>query len=567
MKAMPCFQGFYQSLDDISLAVSDVDDKRNQLQTMIEGFNHNIQAKQVDAALLKKNKEQAQLLQQTIQHIQKTSEQWLVRFKDVLAREKFRSDLENYFIVIIFGKVKAGKSSLGNFIAQHSQEPVTFFHYDQAGNEQTIQQLQEIQEADGFATNNLECTTEIQGFRLKGLAWIDTPGLGSMVEENGELAQKYIQSADYIIYPTSSAAPMQRDEIDQLAELFAQNKSVTICITKSDSNERKKGEDGKIIRDDSGRIASFTVNKSQAQRQEQKDYVKTEIHKVLRDKDALIGDIIALSAHTAQQAIAANDEQALQASNMPQLYALMQDVIEKKAHKLKSSTPYGSLIAFIEHEVLTAKHEQTSIQTIETILQAFEENIQQALVTMASLKSNTQSDVLAEVNLLVGKQQADINNSNVQSVFQAIDAQLSQSIQAIINQNINQLLSDFSSSMDDLQTQLPDASQFSIQNEYRTISVRYEDRSFVNYITLGTVGRSHSYVDEEVCIGDNREEMILNFKNSRVEAYTQLVLNNYQDIKSNFFNPLIALHLDLIKDVEALKIEVNQLKASLMEAQ
>ena len=34
------------------------------------------------------------------------------------------------------------------------------------------------------------------------MAWIDTPGLGSMVEENGELAKEYIQSADYNIYPT-----------------------------------------------------------------------------------------------------------------------------------------------------------------------------------------------------------------------------------------------------------------------------------------------------------------------------------------------------------------------------
>ncbi len=88
------------------------------------------------------------------------------------------------------------------------------------------------------------------------MAWIDTPGLGSMTLENGKLAKEYIQSADYIIYPTSSDSPLQRDEVEELKRLFEQNKKVTICITKSDKFERKKDKSGKYIRRD-GKSQNF----------------------------------------------------------------------------------------------------------------------------------------------------------------------------------------------------------------------------------------------------------------------------------------------------------------------
>ena len=53
---------------------------------------------------------------------------------------------------------------MGNFIAQNrpKNEKVGFFKYDKAGQEQTIQKLEEIDD-DSFDTNNLECTVEIQG--------------------------------------------------------------------------------------------------------------------------------------------------------------------------------------------------------------------------------------------------------------------------------------------------------------------------------------------------------------------------------------------------------------------
>jgi len=240
---------------------NDLQNKRELLKKYVYEYNKNIQIIEIDKTLQKQNKEIGALLNTTVDILKNSSKKWVENFNNILEKEKFRSDLENYFIIIIFGKVKAGKSSLGNFIAKNSpkSEKVSFFKYDEAGQEHTIQKLEEIDD-DFFDTNNLECTVEIQGFKLNSMAWIDTPGLGSMVEENGELAKEYIQSADYIIYPISSDSPLQADEISQLQELFKQNKKVTICITKSDKFERRKDTNGKYIKQD-GKIAKFLTNK------------------------------------------------------------------------------------------------------------------------------------------------------------------------------------------------------------------------------------------------------------------------------------------------------------------
>jgi len=199
-------------------------------------------------------------------------------------------------------------------------------------------------------------------------------------------------------------------------------------------------------------------------------------------------------------------------------------------------------------------------------LQSFDENIQQALEKMNGIKVNTQADVMSEVNLLVAEQVANIDSGNIQSVLQGIDEKLATKIESILEENINQILSGFSASMSNMQAELQSLSNFSVQNEYQTIRVRYSDRSLWNRITFGAFGRSHSYMSEEVMVGDNREAAILNYKNNRVKAYSELVLENYQQVETSFFTPLRELHHGLTNDVTQLKMQVNALKKHLQEA-
>ena len=125
-------EDFYKSLKDIKLINNSVDEKRELVKKYVSNFNANIQNLRIDENIKKQNKEISNLLEETINLIKLVSNDWLKNFDEMIEREKFRSDLSNYFIVIIFGKVKAGKSSLGNFIAKNKLESqkVEVFKYD-----------------------------------------------------------------------------------------------------------------------------------------------------------------------------------------------------------------------------------------------------------------------------------------------------------------------------------------------------------------------------------------------------------------------------------------------------
>ena len=169
---------FYNELDRIEVINSSLDNKRQILNGFVDELKKDLSNITLDDDLRKTNEELSKMFDEIVSLSKDSIEDWEDKFKQMLAQEKFRSDLANHFIVMIFGRVKAGKSYLGNFIAKHrlEEQKVEFFRYDEAGKKEKTNKLEELDEEE-FKTNNLECTSSIQGFKLSGLAWIDTPGL------------------------------------------------------------------------------------------------------------------------------------------------------------------------------------------------------------------------------------------------------------------------------------------------------------------------------------------------------------------------------------------------------
>jgi tRNA U34 5-carboxymethylaminomethyl modifying GTPase MnmE/TrmE len=557
---------FYNSLNSIDIVNTNLDEKRDDLKTIILNFDKNIQKRVVDKKLSKQNEQLGALLNNTIDKLKYTSTIWVDNFTKLLEQEKFRSDLENYFIIIIFGKVKAGKSSLGNFIAKNNttdKKPI-FFKYDEAGNEQAIKKLQEIDdENSGFDTNNLECTTEIQGFKLGGMAWIDTPGLGSMVQQNGELAKKYIQNADYIIYPTSSNSPLQQDEIAQIKELFKQKKQVSICITKSDTKERQKDSNDKYKRDKDGKIAKFIVNKSQDNRAKQEQYVNNEIKQLILNKHYKLGDIFSISTHTAQYGIDTQNKTLFQNSHIPKFYELITDVVKQKASSLKASTPYNGLLSFIENDLFGDDNTNGSLGSLESSLKYFDTQVKEASERFETIKQNTNSDIESEIDFVVSQYMSEIDKTNLKEKLSLIDEELNKSITCIVNKNIEEILKNFNTSLNSLKKILTNTDEYEIKDKYEEIEVFYEDRDFINRVTFGRFGNRTSSVEESVYIGNNKDKVILKFKKNRTNAYMESAVSNYEMVISTFFNPLEKISNDIKKDINSLKQDITTYKNNL----
>ena len=593
-------EDFYKSLKDIKLINNSVDEKRELVKKYVSNFNANIQNLRIDENIKKQNKEISNLLEETINLIKLVSNDWLKNFDEMIEREKFRSDLSNYFIVIIFGKVKAGKSSLGNFIAKNKldSQKVEFFKYDEAGKKQAIKKLEEIEE-DSFATNNLECTVEIQGFKLDGMAWIDTPGLGSMVKENGDLAKEYIQSADYIIYPTSSDSPLQLDEREQLKELFEQNKKVSICITKSDYKDEDEcecgSEDG--CENCNGGMVKVLKNKCLSKREGQEKFVKEEIYKVIpKDKEYILGDIFSISTHTAKKGLDSSDNELFEDSNIPKFYELLTDVIKDKASKLKADTPYEGLKSFIDFNILGSDiiKQNSSIKNIKLELESLEQVIRESQERFEILKENSSNDLVSEIEFIISKYSSEINKSNSKEIFLQIDSEINKKMFEIIEKNISEILNNFDASFKSLSTTFS-SNEFIIDDVYESIKVDTSSRNKkigagvfgtlgsilsgiflasnpIGWAVAGTIvagaaagyaggklGEFSGSIDEEkIVVGDNKEQILLKFKNSRLENYEKIAQGMYNEMQSLFFVPLE-------KSLNEIKSNLNQFEQNIKQ--
>ena len=593
-------EDFYKSLKDIKLINNSVDEKRELVKKYVSNFNANIQNLRIDENIKKQNKEISNLLEETINLIKLVSNDWLKNFDEMIEREKFRSDLSNYFIVIIFGKVKAGKSSLGNFIAKNKLESqkVEFFKYDEAGKKQAIKKLEEIEE-DSFATNNLECTVEIQGFKLDGMAWIDTPGLGSMVKENGDLAKEYIQSADYIIYPTSSDSPLQLDEREQLKELFEQNKKVSICITKSDYKDEDEcecgSEDG--CENCNGGMVKVLKNKCLSKREGQEKFVKEEIYKLIpKDKEYILGDIFSISTHTAKKGLDSSDNELFEDSNIPKFYELLTDVIKDKASKLKADTPYEGLKSFIDFNILGSDiiKQNSSIKNIKLELESLEQVIRESQERFEILKENSSNDLVSEIEFIISKYSSEINKSNSKEMFLQIDSEINKKMFEIIEKNISEILNNFDASFKSLSTTFS-SNEFIIDDVYESIKVDTSSRnkkigagilgliatvgagiatggaslvvqaaativagSIAGYAG-GKLGEFSGSIDEEKeVIGDNKEQVLQKFKTSRLLHYEKIAQGMYNEMQNLFFVPLE-------KSMDEIKSNLNQFEQNIKQ--
>lgn len=172
---------------------------------------------------------------------------------------EFKSRLSDSLLVFVYGKVKAGKSSLGNYIAwgqttpseqrlgstiEHNPE---FFVEKSRGLTEHVSD-ETIRKAKAFKVGESETTSAIQGFRLPGLTWVDSPGLHSKHSENGDLAATYVDAADMILYLTSSTAPCKRSDMVELQALGRKDHNLAVLITGSDAWDEDLDEDGNLVK-------------------------------------------------------------------------------------------------------------------------------------------------------------------------------------------------------------------------------------------------------------------------------------------------------------------------------
>lgn len=248
---------------------------------------------------------------------------------------QFILDNENSLNVVVFGKVKAGKSYLGNLMMGNAIRKLpTKTSYDRLeqpkvkvydrGTCTTQDKLKEVTEENdasgGFGVDNREATRVIQLFHLGAMTWVDTPGFGSLTEENQELAREYVKNADLVIFASNSDAAGTQQDFQGMKELYDMGKRFLLVLTQSDTLDEDCDDDGNII--------PILVPKSDDDRRSTENYMK----KALGENGIRLGDenILTISAFLGLTALEKGEEALFESSNMGKFWNLLSDITEQE---------------------------------------------------------------------------------------------------------------------------------------------------------------------------------------------------------------------------------------------
>ena len=308
--------------------------KTEEIDKCIQAFNKSVE--QAKAHKLKAK-------DKSIQEIYDASTKVLKDTLDGLTKElekarngmQFIQDYENSLNVVVFGKVKAGKSYLGNLMMGNAIRKLpTKTSYDRLeqpkvevydqGTCTTQDKLKEVTEENdasgGFGVDNREATRVIQLFRLGGMTWVDTPGFGSLTEENQELAREYVKNADLVIFPSTSDAAGTKQDFQEMKKLCDMGKRCLLVVTQSDTLEEDCDDDGNIVQ--------IPVPKSDDDRRSTENYMK----ETLKKHGIKLGDenILTISAFLGLTALEKGEEARFESSNMGKFWNLLSDITEQE---------------------------------------------------------------------------------------------------------------------------------------------------------------------------------------------------------------------------------------------
>ncbi len=471
-----------EKISHISKKVIDADKK---IHSYIESFNNEINLIKIE----NNENEFAKILEETIYHYKKKSEIWLKAINSYINGKEFINKFETSVLFVVFGNVNVGKSSIGNFIAQsdyyitkNENDIPRFFTYDMA--EGSLKEPIELDERK-FRENNVEETTTIQYYTIKdGLTWVDSPGIHSINSENEELAKKYVEYADLVLFVTTSASPAKYDEYLEISRLIQSKKPLLVVINKSDKIEKDEVDD---------KIIKVMVPKSDKDRQSQENYVKEVFLSGNKLNYAQSVDSVSLSTALSKEAINNDSYEKFIQSGYNLFYKKLGQLLDEEAIELKMNAPKQRVNSLID-EVINGNDQVEGLNKIKTVFLDIIKNIDMKISEIVDLKksiaNSTRTRSMSEIDNLISKEALNIDDNSNEKVIN-----LSEEIRKIIIKNYNEILqSKITSIIRNYEVERISELDINID---ANIKGKYENVSYTQYY-LKEVGRAPSGLIEKV---------------------------------------------------------------------
>ncbi|MCF0122170.1 MAG: 50S ribosome-binding GTPase [Lachnospiraceae bacterium] len=499
---------------------------------------------------------------------------------------KFMHDHEKHMVVMVFGAVKAGKSTLGNFFAGREWlaapfdnvykhlEPTDFATQEKGRN------TGDIVNVDGrtwFCEGVTDTTGDIQYFTLSGLRWFDTPGTGALsrigdARNMEEMVNEYIEYADLCIFLVNSSEPGLMEDMKYLQKLSDKDQEALVVITRSDDVEEEYDEA-------TGDLKKTFVAKSPERRKNQEDDMLKRLGEAYPEIDKTRYKAMSISALLGKIALKNGNEKVYRQSNLDELMKRLTEKARKGVVERKEKRPKQALNNFIKtliegnDEIKGLNALKNEFIPIKRDIKNFKDKISSRAEKIAkNITRKARVEVETRISMLSSKvmnQGGEVSVKEISdTVFNIVNPMLAADTASEVTHVIgnSQLLSHkFYEKLGDVEFQGPSLSQQMSQLEYEytvTVVDERDPRGFWEHCR-SFFGKKYYESDRVVKKGyitsvtGTNVEQVLDYLLPQVEGYCK------KEVEKALTNLVKTYYLPQEKYIEAMEREISLAKNKL----
>lgn len=386
-----------------------------------------------------------------INELQNSIETWNKRIEISRKGVKFMQEHEKYLMIMIFGAVKSGKSSLGNFIAGKDfldadfdnvykhLEPTKFGTIDvkrSTGGLKTDEKGNQW-----FSEGVLDTTGNIQFFTLSGMRWIDSPGTGAIAKatdtQDGrtmdDMVKEYIPYTDMCIFLQNSGEPGLKEDMQFIKLLNKENQTALVVISKSDEPVEDEDENGNLI--------TCWEAKSNEKREDQNDYVYSQIKEACPDVSSKKYAVLPISTYLAQNGIKNKDEKMYMSSNLDKLMKIIGDKATDDVIAIKQRKPKLNINAFIAG-IIAGHDDDVSVTTLMETFDGIKNSIDECKRKLEKKKVSIKHQVGLEIELIIKKNlrqwAKDVETKGTKFSDAEISKRIIELVMPVMSQSLNE---------------------------------------------------------------------------------------------------------------------------------
>ncbi|MEZ9110925.1 MULTISPECIES: dynamin family protein [Vibrio] len=560
-------QRFYSKTSALATELKAIESQtKQQEQELIRKIHEVVSTVKTVSHLNVTNNPVEKFIQVNFEQIHALMAKWEYKVNSYQTNLEFRKDFGDSLLVFVYGKVKAGKSSLGNYIATGQSDPTPEWlesldeklHKPQFFKEAQNTEFGEVIDySKGFAVGTSETTSCIQGFRTPGFTWVDSPGLHSINGANGDLAKQYSDSADLIVYPCNSAQPGRRSDFEELRKLILAKKRIMVLITRCSEEEL-------VDFDEEGMPITELVMKSDKNRADQEHYIKQELD-LLCDE---LGEHIdtsaqSISVHYAQHY--GSSAEAMKHSGMQNFFDNLSALIESEGIELKKQVPQKNLHAL--YSLLVSEDSELSVAKIDEQVSTALNAIKKSVAALKFDTEKVQAEIAFEFSFmldeLVDKHAATKDTKALNQEFSTfIDSLISERYYPVLDKHCSEALGNLKG----LTTAIAEQGGIAFEDVEQEIEINYTKKyqaagsglgavvgGAIGFFVGGPVGMSIGATagsmvggeaaklvdakgEEKIVVGDNREQV----KTSLYERGESLIAGKLSQLETAALNQVFT---------------------------